>query len=373
MTRQRAAIFCLLYCCVVLYLSLYPGEFELHPRAQRLGWVPLTGRRQILDAVLNVLFYVPLGASALWAAGRKKWLGWLLGIGTGALLSGVVEWLQLWTPRRFGNWNDFAANTTGAVLGVALAQTVRSVARAHFPESRRRQMGLSPTQGLFLGLWLLWHMFPFIPAIRLDRLTRLPEYLAPWSWQVAVEVGLGFAALRTIAGGSWWLGVALAALPAQAFLSDRNLSPAALCGALAGWAAAESPGPRFQRALRWLLTGWLIVEELRPFQFSTTPGPFGWAPFHSWYDGSGYPVYFAKLYLYAAAIWAWRRDERPWWIAAGAPMAILAAGEWVQRYIPGRTPESTDVVLALGGAILCALCETSQRGEFAVQREQNQV
>jgi VanZ family protein len=38
-----------------------------------------------------------------------------------------------------------------------------------------------------------------------------------------------------------------------------------------------------------------------------------------------------------------------------APATILAAGEYAQRYLPGRTAEITDLVLLAAGAILLHL------------------
>ncbi len=41
----------------------------------------------------------------------------LAAIACGGLLSWLIEWLQLWTPGRFGNMTDITANT-GAYLAI---------------------------------------------------------------------------------------------------------------------------------------------------------------------------------------------------------------------------------------------------------------
>ena len=62
--NRRAALFCLFYLAGILYLSLYPWQFVAYPFARTLVWIPLSGRQVILDAFLNIVFYMPLGAAA---------------------------------------------------------------------------------------------------------------------------------------------------------------------------------------------------------------------------------------------------------------------------------------------------------------------
>ena len=64
LVNRRAALFLLLYLAAILYLSLYPWTFVSNPGPTSLTWVPLDTRRAILDAFLNVVFYMPLGAAA---------------------------------------------------------------------------------------------------------------------------------------------------------------------------------------------------------------------------------------------------------------------------------------------------------------------
>ena len=54
-------------------------------------------------------------------------------------------------------------------------------------------------------------------------------------------------------------------------------------------------------------------------------------------------------------VWALRHCGLDWTVAVLAPAVILAAGEWTQRSLEGRTPESTDLVLLAGGALLLKL------------------
>jgi VanZ family protein len=360
-THYRAKAFFCLYLCAVTYLSLYPWEFTLHAKTSGLIWAPLTGRRQILDAVLNVLFYVPLGASAYLSI-RRGWIGWWIAIGTGTCVSWTIEWLQLWSVTRFGNQTDLLSNVIGTVGGATVGYL--AVRGNWFPDGLHASSVVSRWQlhsrgALFLAAWSMWHLSPFIPAISLARLLGIFSLMNPWSWQTLAETFLGFAALRFAVGRSPWLWVAFAAVPAQAFLLERSLSLSSVCGAGLGWAAAGLTGAAGLRWLGVILPVWLTFEELRPFSLGPLQNHIAWAPFGSWYSvssGNYYPVIFGKLFLYLSVIWGLRERRARWWWAIGIPAAILAGGEWMQQYLPGRTPESTDVVLLLAAATLLALC-----------------
>lgn len=360
MLRSRASIFFLLYFVAVVYLSLYPWEFLLYPKGSRLMWAPIVGRRQILDVVLNTFFYLPLGVAAFLAI-RRGWLGWLVAAAVGCGLSASIEWLQLWCDTRYANLTDLAANSLGTLLGASAAWA--AVRWRLFPENLApsrvvSRWRLEPGALLLWVTWMLWQMFPFIPALSFFRLEKLPSTIEPWSWRTAAETAIGFAMLRWAVGHSPWLWVAWGALPAQTFLLDRTLSLSAVAGSVAGWLIAEATGAS-RKVLALLLPLWLVFEEFRPFEFEAQKHALAWAPFGTWYEISSigyYPVLFGKMFLYLAVVWGLRERELGWGWAVGVPAVILAAGEWSQQYIPGRTPETTDVVVLCAAAVLLALC-----------------
>ena len=61
--------------------------------------------------------------------------------------------------------------------------------------------------------------------------------------------------------------------------------------------------------------------------------------------------------------WILRQRGASWGWAVGIPAAILAGGEWAQRYIAGRTPESTDLVILAAAAVLLKLSQFPAKGE----------
>ena len=353
--RRRAVAFALLYLCAILYLSLYPWTFLGSPVSPELHWVIPSGRRLILDAFLNFFFYAPLGL-AIGLAARDWRIGVLLAAILGGCCSLGVEWLQLWTPNRNGNLLDSATNTLGSLTGAASVGLVRLFA-PRFAVNWR----LAPHQQVFAALWLAWFAFPFVPRISLPVTIAQFTHPAPWvSHEFATALG-GVALLRMMLGPSPWLAVLWIAAAAQAVLVDRTLSPASVLGATAGWIlAARAPRPR--HALTVLFPLWLILDELRPFTVSEVSTPFAWAPFESWFSVSTtayYATIFQKLFYIMATLWLLRRAGwRYLWIGPGLAVVLLAC-EWLQQWLPDRTPETTDAVLALLGCAILKLTETA--------------
>jgi VanZ family protein len=292
--NRRAALFCVLYLAGILYLSLYPWQFVAYPFARTLAWTPLVSRGLILDAVLNVVFYMPLGAAAFLTL-RRIPSALAVAAALGGLVSLSVEWMQLSIPTRVGNLADLLTNTIGALLGAVVALMATSP-----PVASVLEVFESPGP-LIVGLWAIWQGFRFL----------LPR---TWSAIDIVQECIGLLILLLLR----FRGMCRIAAP--------------------------------------ILLAWLAFEELRPFHFHESPQAFGWLPFISWFAGASesyYGVIFGKLFFYTSIVWILRESKMRWLWAVAIPALVLAAGEAAQRYLPGRTPESTDLVLlAAGGFIL---------------------
>jgi VanZ family protein len=299
--NRRAALFLLLYTVVILYLSLYPWRFVSYMGSRTLVWIPLYSRRMVVDAFLNVAFYMPLGGAAVLSFRRRGVGAFVAALAFGALISLTVELAQTSIPSRFGNLTDLACNSAGTLLGIVLALVAIS------PPVASRLRSLHSPGVLMLGLWAIWQAFLF-----------LPRY-GPTIDLSHVAVGVVVLALCLF--------------------------------------------PRPIRAAVPLLLLWLAFEELRPFHFQGPPQPFGWLPFESWFGGAADSYYgplFGKLFLYTAILCVERKSGMRWIWAFVTPGAILFAGELAQRYLPGRTPEITDVFLLAAGAVLLYLIEPSR-------------
>ena len=104
-----------------------PTRFTAHPRLRRIDVFRLAKhpdelltKRRVLDAGLNLVFYIPGGA--LVGASLRSPVAAAVSM---AAFSGVAEGSQLFSRGRFPSVTDFVLNTAGGVLGVWLARMGR--------------------------------------------------------------------------------------------------------------------------------------------------------------------------------------------------------------------------------------------------------
>ena len=134
--------------------------------------------------------------------------------------------------------------------------------------------------------------------------------------------------------------------------------------ACAVWRYWLSLAPRAPLVLAALMLAALILLELAPFRFSAVPQPFSWIPLAGFIETGpdwGAVVFLKKSFWYGAAVWALAEaGAGHLWSALGVSI-LLGTLEWAQRYLPGRTPEITEPVLALLVALLLYLFQQRSR------------
>ena len=111
------------------YVATPWRSFNLRPSLENVELVPFADG-SLRGHVLNVLAFVPLGFIG-------SGLGWSTSAValTGASASGITEVLQLFSTRRHPSATDLILNTTGTLIGIALAGSWRATktvgSRAH--------------------------------------------------------------------------------------------------------------------------------------------------------------------------------------------------------------------------------------------------
>lgn len=112
---------------VIFATTLFPFDFSPQATALRrigpfLSWfAPIA--KSWRSWSLNVVLFLPFGFGLAWWARLRGWRraavwpGIVLG---GAALSFLVEFLQLYVPRRSTSWDDVVMNTLGALAGIVL-------------------------------------------------------------------------------------------------------------------------------------------------------------------------------------------------------------------------------------------------------------
>lgn len=362
---------------LILYGSLYPWEFHTRHYGHNPLWVllhawPATvfSRYLVWDIAVNITLYVPLGIFAYLAvSGRAPWMVRVLAPMALALaLSASIEMLQLFDDSRQCSGSDVVSNATGAAVGIALGALYR-VKLQRFLAAQDTASLLRPSGALLLlSCWLGYQLFPLFPVWgrtnimhRLAALRATDAVLSVDTLVVCAE-WLAVACLleslrKTKTNGL--LALLLLLAPLRLVIASRTLAWSDIVGAVAAYATWVClPRLWVRRAAPLVLTGALILGELSPYHIQSARA-FNWVPFRGffrtdWQDG--FVLLFRKSFWYGSVLWLWRASGRSLaWTTAAAAAALFLL-EWVQVYLPGRTPETTDAVLAvLMGVLLWLL------------------
>jgi VanZ family protein len=295
---------------------------------------------------------------------RNRWLGLAVPVLLGALLSASVEMAQLFAPSRFTSALDLVDNVIGSAVGVLSGMLFERIAR---PVRIR-----VPDRGALalLFVWVGALLFPLYPVMGLFVYRQKVQLLAHSPWFDFLVTGSAAASWFTagcliVAAGvrpvRWWLALSILLIPAQIFITGRQPLAAEWTGAVAGTILFSFPGLS-RSALPvagWIFLCVLVARGLAPFHFLPDPQEFIWIPFRGFLGTSwqtGFQFLLEKTFYYGASIWLLRIAVRRLWLAVIVTSMTLAAIEIAQRWLPGRTAEITDPVLALlTGAALWAL------------------
>lgn len=128
--RYVLALAAAFFTAIAIYGSLVPLNFRplsfdvAWERFRQIPYLHLSLRHRA-DWVANILLFVPLGfcwLGTLSYARRDivRWLGALFVLLCLALLTGAIEFTQLWFPPRTVSQNDIFAETLGAGIGIGL-------------------------------------------------------------------------------------------------------------------------------------------------------------------------------------------------------------------------------------------------------------
>lgn len=353
----------LLVVAVIVYASLYPWHFAFAGRPEPfslllLSWPAAWNRFAVRDVVLNVLVYVPLGAAAC--------LAWLpsmpraaaaAAVAFGFALSLSMELLQDYVPGRVTSLSDLTTNTLGAAAGASLAVVF---APRILPRLHARARLASRGAVLLLVCWTTYQLYPFFPIFSSTHLRQavhdliVTRTLSPVGvWAAAAEWFAAALALEAIVGrlgGSWFSG-AMLAMALRIFMPSRVLSLDEVAGALLALIAWEIPPSKRRLAVGLVMSlSAIFLVELAPFHLAAHAAPFSWVPLGATFENErwGALVILArKAFLYGSAIWLLVRAGMRYPVAGAALAVELFLLETAQRYLPGRTPEITDALIAV--------------------------
>ena len=367
---------------VILYASLYPFTFyqpeggtgPLNHLLQ--SWAETPGRG---DFIANIFLYLPLGFFlSLAVAGSGGTLPRILLVTlAGGLLSTTMELAQYYVAGRVSAADDVYANLMGTVLGAIIG----NFASGHFLWLPFREIAANRVPCLLLALWLAYRLYPYEPTIDLHKyweaLKPVVFHPRPTGYDLFryTAIWLTVGSLIEAVGGRQrgWLLLPLfsaAVLSAKVAIVGKTLSAAEIAGAATAFALwllfAISASARIRvTATALLFSAYIVAERLEPFQFSGYGRTFGWIPFRSFLYGSvevNIISFLEKTFLYGALIWLLEKSGLRTGVSTILVALMLFAASWAETYLPGRSAELTDALMALLIGLIIAVVKTPTEG-----------
>ncbi len=368
----------LIIMALIGYLCLYPFHFHPFPpeplRVFWHSWPAALDRPTGRDAVVNLLLYLPLGIFAFLALDqvRSILVRLLAAIFLGTVLSTCIELVQLMDTTRTSSTFDVACNAAGTALG-ALIGGFYARPVSNLLERAGHGLRNAPSAAVLLCAWLLYQLFPLIPSLSFfairEQLTLLysrPAF-APMQALFAWIEWLAIAAItERIFGPRHIRGLMFALLlllPAKMIFFRRTPGLAEFSGAILAWIVWNHwlrRTPRASVILSWLIVAGLVLQDLAPYRLTHVPQPFSWMPFGGFLESGpewGGIMLFRKSFWYGSAVWSFHQAGYTFFRTGIAVAVLLGCLEYAQRFLPGRTPEISDAVLALLLTVLMSLLE----------------
>jgi VanZ family protein len=342
---------------LIVYGSLYPFRFSSQG-ANPLGvlidsWNPKFYLTQRVDILINIALYLPVGICGYLAFRRSRGRLFALTVPVliGFVVSVSVELTQVFEAVRKPSVTDVMSNTFGAAAGVVSGSLVAKMST--------RLRSIDPSAYLVLACWLGSLLFPFwpvfaMPVLRMklrllltsDPFTMLSLLGAFASWYLA-----GFLLTRAgVRRPAAWLALSVGVLPAQLLIYSRQPAMAHLLGAIAGLVAFSLTKARYRALVAVAFVGVMILRGLAPFHWRPDPAAFGWMPFAALIEANwqnAILVLLDKMYYCSAAIWSVCFAGVRLRSAVLSVAGLLLFIETAQTFLPGRTPDITDPILAL--------------------------
>lgn len=366
---------------LIIYGSLYPFEFRIPVRGQGAlnallhSWATAPGRG---DFVANVLLYSPLGWFGTLSLSQRRGLGfrlWVVVI-AGTALSVSMELTQYFDSDRVTSAADVYANSLGAIVGSVSAICLSG--RWRIPLIA--EILAKPVPVALIAAWGGYRLYPYVPTIDLHKywnalkpvilypvlsLDDLCRHTAMWLTIFGLAAAL-VRRRRTVFIAPLFCGCILSA---RIVIVGTVLSVAEIAGAFIAvcvWPILLALSVRRRCAVLFVLLGSIVIfERLQPFRFQSGARDFGWVPFSSLMAGSiGVDVmsFFEKTFLYGSLLFLFIEAGGRLRTAAALVGGVLFATSWAEIYLPGRSAEITDTVMALLLAVGIALTAPQTSG-----------
>jgi VanZ family protein len=361
---------------LILYGSLFPFRFA---QLGESGFFDLLTslrfqRTSRADLVANLFLYMPLGLCLLmcWPSrwGPLQRLSWTVLIGT--TLSCAIEMLQVHAPSRVSSLTDVVVNACGTLVGASIALIYVEIG------STIRIPGIAPGRpdpaplGIVF-LWLAFRLAPFFPALDWQKFKEAlrPIFLEPrFGLLDTYRYMIGWLVVGYAVRCLWRREYAMHALLAMVLIvllgriivvGKVLVAPEILALVISIPLAAVMVALTDQRRaglLALLLASVIALQGLKPFELLAQPHSFSWVPFMNSLSDSlevNYSILLEKGFWYFSLVWLLTRRGIGILPATAMTTLLVALVEVAQLWLPQRSAEITDPLLAFGAGIIVAL------------------
>ena len=227
-----------------------------------------------------------------------------------------------------------------------------------------------------IALWLAFRLAPFVPTIDWQKYKDAlkPLFFEPQlMWFDVLRYTIGWLVVGYAVRQVWrreysvfaLVFLAVVVLVGRVVVVGKTLAASEVVALFAciPIAALLIVLPERRRALilSLLLVVIIALAGLKPFTLQVQGHNFSWVPFMSSLNDSlevNYSILLEKCFWYFALIWLLTRRGMSVAVAAISTAVFLGIIEAIQVWIPGRSAEITDPLLALCGGVLLAILGT---------------
>jgi VanZ family protein len=374
----------LAYTLLLVYGTLFPlnGWLTLDTSPWNLMLQRGPGNTSKADILTNLLVYMPFGLLLMRSLGNRSGSAHKIMLVTlaSALLSLALEYLQAHLPGRVPSILDLVLNTLGGFSGALFALALRPDTAVGGKLYRIRSIYIHPgplaNLGLLaLGLWALSQLSPLVPSIDLGNLRQglkplwhTLQNISTLEWVRVMEYSLSITAagiisstlLRTRYNALFlFTGFVSLVILLKVPVIGRQLSLEALLGLVFGLIITALV---YDRPLRLRLSvavialaGMVLASGLYvPVDTAIiSPAPFNWIPFRSHLTNNitGLIDILGSLWPFVALSFIAQlanSKHRLILMLTGSCIIfpLVFALEWNQQYLPGRSPDITDAIIA---------------------------
>lgn len=366
----------IIYVGLLIYGTLYPWQGWRVPSdiGQRLAlehwWIV-----SYSDIFTNLLIYIPLGfLLARVVTFQSLTIRLLVTFLGGALLSFLLEFLQIYLPSRVPSFLDLAFNALGALIGGGVFIVFPPQSQIYkclflLRQTYIRSGALANISLFLLGVWVIYQTLPWMPSL---NISSLYQELKQFWYVLTLEfihiivsilevTALGLIAALTLKPDRstlWQFTVFVSiVLLLKIPVTDPLLYAQDIIGASLGILcfALLCKLPLRMAILSGIIAilGAIVIDELRPEAAIIISG-FNWVPFRGHLSGTLIGIIDTLVgawpFLALSLLVLYLHPKKPRRVLIWGGVGIFAgmfALEWEQQYIAGRYADIIDVVFAL--------------------------